>query len=386
MYKQTLVQTIRAGHYSVSECAEGVSLDKRLKICSVWRDDTPYAPYELREWSHMAASPRHIFLGNAEGVVKMYARAAPQQAPVTIDTNNPMMAVSHLALSRDARHLLILQQHKHAYTYAIDTATLHQLPPILSQIPLNPLAYIILRKHVTGCWAPNNSDVLIVYNSQPLLYRGNTRSWQEDILTHNAGTQDGSIVVLPLCAWSPRGDTFVLVGVGQVFCVWLYLYRVAAAATTTRLQLTILFATTRQASLTALEYSADGSLLVVATRLHPFIHFFSPATGAFLFSLQFPLPQTVATTRWDWVTHVQMSVAECGSEQIHVAYKNTYYIHQLMPRWKETMLQVMMLSKRRRLLPPELWHMISWDFRDALILSHTTSPLSPVVIHNSTFF
>ncbi len=382
-----LVKHIRTGHCTVSECAEGVSLDKQLKICNVW--DGP-ASYQLREWSHMAASSRHIFLGNADGVVKMFARAAPQQTPVTVleeddghGNHGIVYAVSHLALSRDQRHLLILKQHKQVYTYDLELGVLDKLTPILAQIPLNPLAYLMSRKHATGCWAPNNAAVLIVYNSQPLLYRVETRVWADILLDKSA--VEGSIVILPLCAWSPRGDTFVLAGSGQVFCVWLYLYNAA----THRRQLTILFATKRQAVITALDFSSDGSLLVVATRLYPFIHFFSPATGDFLFSLEFAVPKTTpATARWDWVTHVQMSVVS-EETQIHVAYKKNYFIHHLMPRWKATMLQVMLLKRQnrgRRFLPPELWHMISWDFRDALLLPTHRTAISPVIIHNSTFF
>ena len=380
-YNQRVVKTISAGHNRVSECAEGVTLDKRMRICSVW--EPLYAPYELRNWTHMAVSAQHIFLGNVKGMVKMFSRATPYELPVTILKNNSILAVSHLALSRDTQHLLIITQQKHAYTYEIDTGNLQKLPPILAQIPFNPLSYLMCQKHVTGCWAPNNSDVLMVYNSKPLLYHGETRTWR-DIDTKKVAEE--GIVMLPLCAWSPRHrDTFVLVGVGKVFCVWLYIYNALQ-----QLKLTILFATKKQAHLTALEYSGDGCLLMVATRLYPFVHFFSPVTGDFLFSLQFSIPNYQP---YDWVTHVQFSHAD---DTIHVAYKKSYFIHELQPNWKKTMLQIMLVWKGRgrgrgrggggRRLPPELWHIISWDFRDALLLSVNSSLILPIVIHNRNFF
>lgn len=363
----------------------GVSLDTRLKICSVWDKveesrPHPLVSHELHHWSCMAVSAEYLVVGNDAGYIHIYQHTRPPHEPPYLIIPPLLLsvedsgAVIHLAFSKDEHHLLIVTKRRRAYTFRVSDMTHLQALPQFAPVKFNYVAYNICRKHVVACWSPDNRHILLVFNSKPLLHHvGCSASW--DVVA----AEKHGLNMLALCAWSPRGDTYALVSVGTVFCAWVYLYNNNENNTQKqKLKLTILIQSRDQVCVSGLAYSSDGSLLAVSTRAAPYIHFFSPATGTLMFNYAAPVVyfNKVLGHTASGVSHIQIC-----DEYLHVAINHTCYTHTLAPRWKRTMLLMLVLKGRGRgrSLPHELWHFIACDFRDALHVSIPASSSSPIV-------
>ena len=396
-YAQVLVQKMTTPHRKISMCAVkvgsfGVSLDARMKICSVWDHQHPLVRHELHHWCCMAVSGQYIALANNIGDIHLYEHAKPpHEAPyiIDIDISNSgneaadilsrrRQAVAHLSFSPDGNYLLMINKQRHVYAFCVADKTLLPALPQIDLVPFNYVAYNMYRKNVAACWSPDNQHILLIFNSKPLIHRLGTSTWGA---AEPAAVPQDYLHLLHLCAWSPRADqTYALVRVGSVFGIWIYIYQQEEQEEQQqKLKLTIHITTRHHEYVSGLVYSTDGSLLAVGTPTAPFIHFFSPATGIMLFKYS---PPPFFTNKVLGCHGAPPYIHISDNDHLHVAINHTCYTHKLVPRWKQTMMLMLLLKgqQRRRSLPHELWHLIACDFRDSLQVSCVAA--LPMVIYN----
>jgi hypothetical protein len=403
-YSQELVQKMTTPSRKMSMCAVkiaggdsggggggggggyGMSLDTRSQMCSVWGDKVPLVRYELHGWSCMAVSAQYLVLGNYEGYISLFEhpKQQPHERPYTIaPLKDAPHSVVHLAFSKDESHLLIIRKSRQAHVLRVADMTLSDLPTF-APVRFNHTAFCIYPKNVAACWSPDNRHILLVYNSKPLMHHIGigAASWDNVVPEESYGHSYG-LHMLGLCAWSPRGDTYALVSVGSVLGAWVYLY----GGDKHHLKLTIHLPSRHQMTVTGLVYSSDGSLLAVSTPEEPFIHFFSPATGTLVFN--YTPPPYFANKALGYRIGGGLPHIHIRDEYFHIAVNYTCYTHTLTPRWKRTLLQMLLLkgtgtgTGRGRRLPHELWHLIACDFRDALQVSIPASSCSPITIYKT---
>lgn len=377
-HTQELVQKMTTPHRKMSMCAVkvgryGVSLDTSTNICSVWDPRQPLVRHELHHWSCMAVSDQYIALANNLGDIHLYEHEKPpHEAPYVIDIHGNdddddderqrrrrRQAVVHMSFSADGSVLLMINKRRNAYVFRVADMVLLPALPQIDMVLFNYVAYNMYRKCVAACWSPDNQQILLVLNTKPLIHRLGTPKWDDVVAAAKAREY---LDLQPLCAWSPRGDqTFALVCAGTVFGIWVYIYQQEEQEEQKQKhKVTIHIQTRHQECVSGLVYSPDGSLLAVSTATAPYIHFFSPATGALLFNYQRP----------PFFTNKAPFIHMTDDDHLHVGLGQSCYTYHLVPQWKRTMMLMLLLKgqRQRRSVPHELWHLIACDFRDSLLV------------------